>query len=152
MEEHEIEFSDLEFVRLAIEKPQDIGGSMMIFSQIPRKLFDEVKDKNFDVDKIYELSEFILSNLSTQFYILIDKEKKIKGVLWAYANVLKNAIQINLFSIDKEYQCNHALKETLKFVRTWDSKAKIQLSTARPKVFEEKFGFKRSKYILMEIE
>ncbi len=146
-----MKFSDLEFVRLAIEKPQDIGGSMMLFKTIPRELFEQVKDDDLDIDKLYQLSQSLLSNSMVQFYILVDKDNKIKGVLWGFANVLFNSIDIVLLSVDKEYQFDDAIEETLKFIKSWQEDAKIRIVTTRTSAYE-KAGFEISKKTIMEVK
>ena len=51
-----MKFSDLEFVRLQITKPEDVNAATMLFNMIPRELFEQVKDRSFDIDKLYRLS------------------------------------------------------------------------------------------------
>ncbi len=139
-------FEDLEFVR--VTQP-------LLFHNIPKQLFEQVKDRSFDIDRLYRLSERLLSDPTQLFYVLIDEDKKIKGVFWAGANVLENAIDIVLLSIDKEYQFGDALKQTLKFVNTFQKNATIRILAARTAAYE-KAGFKKTKTMVefqnMEIE
>lgn len=137
-------FEDLKFVR--IDKPD-----LMRF--IPRELFSQVKDHTFNIDKIYELAPTFIKNPLVRFYALVDEDSKVKGILWAYVNLLNEKIQVNILSVDKEYQFDNALEKTLEFIRSWqgeDENLKIQIMTTRPHPYE-KLGFAKSKQIIMEI-
>lgn len=146
MEEQEKKnFDDLKFVR--IDKPD-------LFGLIPRELFEQVKDHTFNTDKIYQLAHTFISNPLTRFYVLVNGDAKIKGILWAYVNLLNERIQVNLLSIDKEYQFGSALEKTLEFVKSWQSEngnLKIEIMTARPHAYE-KFGLIKSKQVIMETQ
>ena len=140
----EKQFSDLKFVR--------IDRSDLFNILIPRYLFEQVKDNTFNIDKIYQLAHTFISSPLTRFYALID-DKTVKGILWAYVNLLNEKIQVNILSVDKEYQFSNAIEKTLEFIRTWQSKdenLKIQFTTTRPHAYE-KSGFEKSKQIIMEI-
>ncbi len=145
-------FSDLKFVRINSPgtSPEIID---MVFRRIPRELFEQVKDVEFNIDLLYKSPSGFLNKANTMFYVLTDNEDKIKGVLWAYINILTEKIQVNILSIDKEYQFSDALEKTLEFVRSWqgkDENLKIQIITTRPHAYE-KAGLVKSKQILMEI-
>lgn len=148
-------FSDLRFVR--ITGSPDIVD--MMFRQIPKELFEQIKDVNFNIDLLYQCPANFISGVNTRFYILVDENDKIKGILWAYINILTETIQVHILSIDKEYQRksmfddSDALKETVNFIRSWQGKnenLKITGITSRPHACR-KNGWKNSKYVLMEI-
>ena len=137
------EFSDLQFVR--IDRP-DLFNML-----VPRKLFEQVKDSSLNIDKIYQLAHTFISNPTTRFYALVD-DKKVKGILWAYINVLVEKIQVGVLSIDKEYQFSNAIEKTLEFIESWqceNKNLKIEFLTTRPHAYE-KAGFTKSKQIIME--
>lgn len=140
-----MKFEDLEFVRL--DKP-----GLLRF--VPRKLFEQVKDRTFDIDKIYSLESSFISNPAVRLYALVDENSKTKGILWAHINVLTETIQVNLFSIEKEYQFDNALEKTLEFIKSWmgkDEKLKIECITTRPKAYQ-RAGWKVSKRTILEID
>ena len=148
--EEKKKFDDLKFVR--INNPgTDSGIIDMVFRSIPRELFEQVKDIEINLDLLYQSPAMFISDLNTRFYVLVDSEEKIKGFLWAYMNVLLDAIQIQMFSLDKEYQFIDALKETLKFIESWmgEKKVKIQCLTSKPHPYQ-KLGGKISKLVLVE--
>lgn len=147
-----MKFEDLKFVQ--INSP---GTSLemidMIFRRIPKELFEQVKDIEFNIDLLYQAPSRFISNLSTRFYVLTDDEDVIKGILWAYINLLTESIDVHILSIDKEYQFGNAIEKTLKFIKNWQGEnenLKIQIMTSRPHAYE-KAGFVKSKQILMEI-
>ena len=80
-------FSDLKFVRINSPgtSPEIID---MVFRRIPRELFEQVKDVEFNIDLLYKSPSGFLNKANTMFYVLTDNEDKIKGVLWAYINIL----------------------------------------------------------------
>ena len=148
----EKKFSDLKFVR--INNP---GTSLeiinMVFRRIPKELFEQVKDVEFNIELLYQAPSKFINNLNTMFYVLIDNDDKIKGILWAYINILTEKIQVNILSIDKEYQFSDAIVKTLEFIRSWQGEnenLKIQIITTRTHAYE-KAGFEKSEHILMEI-
>ena len=148
-------FSDLRFVR--ITGAPDIVD--MMFRQIPKELFEQIRDINFNIDLLYQCPSRFIGGVNTRFYVLIDKNDKIKGILWAYINILTETTQVNILSIDKEYQQksniddSDALKETVKFIRSWQGEnenLKITGITTRPHACQ-KNGWVKSKHVLMEI-
>lgn len=148
-------FNDLKFVR--ITGSPDIVD--MFFRQIPKELFEQIKDVNFNIDLLYQYPSRFISGIYQRFYVLVDDDDKIKGILWAYINILTETIQVHILSIDKEYQRksmiddSDALKETVKFIRSWQGEnenLKITGITTRPHACR-KNGWKKSKYVLMEI-
>lgn len=145
-------FSDLKFVRL--NNPGTSSGAIdMLFRQIPRELFEQIKDIEFNIDLLYQTPSRFIGGANTRFYILVDEDNIIKGVLWAFVNVLTEAIDVHILSIDREYQFGDALKVTLEFIRSWMGKnetLKIKCITTRPQAYE-RAGWKTTKKVGMEI-
>lgn len=137
-----MKFEDLKFIRVT---DPDIFRLV-----VPRRLFEQVKDSTFNIDRIYQLADNFIKSPCTHFFVLADEDNVVKGVLWAYVNVFNETVQVNLFSVDKEYQFNNALELTLKFIRSWADNLKITCLTTRPKAYE-KAGWQHGKQIMMEI-
>ena len=143
------DFEDLKFVRIT-GTPEIID---MVFRRIPRELFEQVKDVEFNIDLLYKAPSRFIGNVNTRFYVLTDEADVIKGILWAYINILTEKIQVNIFSVDKEYQFGNALEKTLEFVRSWqgkDESLKIEIITTEPSTYE-KLGWKSSEQVILEI-
>ena len=145
-------FEDLTFVR--INNPStSLEIIDMVFRRIPRELFEQVKDVEFNIELLYRTPSSFINNVNTRFYVLIDDKDKIKGILWAYINILTEKIQINILSIDKEYQFGDAIEKTLEFVRDWQGEnenLKIQIITTEPHLYENA-GWKSSEQVILEI-
>ena len=141
MEAIEKKFEDLTFER--VTQP-------LLFSYIPKYLFEQVKDRSFDIDRLFRFSERLLADPTQLFYALIDDELKIKGIFWATVNVLSHCIDVALLSIDKEYQFGDAIKKTLAFIDTFQKDATVRILTTRTAKYE-KAGFKKVR-TMMEIK
>lgn len=141
-----MKFENLKFIRLT--QPDQ-------FKLIPRELFEQVKGAEFKVDRLYQFGPALLASPLTLFYALADNETSvIKGVLWASINPFTENLDIHVLSIDKDYQGNGALDGALEFlekIRTENNLNKLQMTTTRPKVYEEKQNWKRSSQIVLEI-
>ena len=139
-----MKFEDLTFIRL--DKP-----GLMRF--VPRRLFEQVKDRTFNIDKIYELESSFITNPTVRLYAMVDEKSVTRGVLWFYINVITERIQLNVLSIDKEYQDDSAIEKTLEFIKSLqgkDENMKIEVLTTNIEEYE-KVGFQQSEHILMEI-
>ena len=133
------QFTDLQFVRVT---------QALLFHNIPRYLFEQVKDRTFDIDRLFRLSERMLLDPTHLFFVLIDEDNQIKGIFWASANVLHDAIDVTVLSIDKEYQFGDAIKETLKFIDTFQKNATVRILASRTAAYE-KAGFKKTKTMMV---
>ena len=139
METIEKKFKDLTFER--VTQP-------LLFSYIPKYLFEQVKDRSFDIDRLFRFSDKLLANPTQLFYVLIDDEKKIKGIFWASLNVINNCIDVALLSVDKEYQFGDAIENTLEFIdSTIQKDATVRIITTRTAAYE-KAGFKKTRTML----
>lgn len=146
------DFTNLKFV--SINSPGTSPDIIdMVFRRIPRELFEQVKDVEFNIDLLYKAPSRFINNVNTKFYVLTDNGDVIKGILWFYVNLLTEKIQVNILSVEKEYQFNDAIEKTLEFVKSLQSESEnltIQIMTTRPRAYE-KSGFVKSKQIILEI-
>jgi DNA modification methylase len=147
----------LEFVR--IKDPQ-------VFKLIPRYLFEQIKDREYDIEQIYKFGPILILSRFNCLYLLVNEENLIKGILFATFDPLAEIILVYVLSVDKEYQRNGILPQTRDFLKNikendpdfkimlkelgFDLKDKIIWQTTRPKSYEKKIGAKRSKYTIME--
>jgi len=149
---------ELKFVRLFVnyKKDEDLALAAHLFNSVPKYLFEQVKDTDFDMDRLYQFGLMMLVNPLTYFYVMVEKEKPvIKGILWAQHNLLSDQLSVLVFSVDKEYQNNGAMEvskqKLLEIKKENNIEGSIITVTTRPKAVE-KVGWKRSNKIVMEIE
>ncbi len=140
------DFEDLHFVR--------INRADVFRGFIPRRFFEQVKDHKFNIDTIYKLAETFIPSVTTHFYALLDDSNVIRGILWANINVITEAIQVSVLSIDEEYQFGNAIKKTTEFIKSWrgeNETLRIEFITTRPKAYEGVGGVE-SKRKIVEIQ
>ena len=152
-----MKIDDLKFVRFTTDGINDSDRTLAayLFSRIPAYLFEQVKDTDFKVERIYQFGPMLLASPLTFLYVLTDKETSlIKGVLWTEFSPLSEQLVVHIFSIDKEYQNDGAMEMSKKKLLEIKEQNKISGSittvTTRPKAVE-KAGWKRSDKIVMEI-
>ena len=129
---------------------------------IPKEYIDQIKHKEFTSERFYEfLSDICLIrndngsvlNPYNLLFVLVDDNNRTKGVLWMVIDNLANALVINTFSVDKEYWGNgcavNFLKEKALETKEKEKLERVYWITRCPK-HSEKFGWKRSKNVLME--
>jgi hypothetical protein len=129
---------------------------------IPKEYVYQIKDKSFTTEKFYKYQETanvenvdgkIVFNSYNLLFVLVNEKNHTKGFLWAVVDGLSNALVINTFSMDKEYWGNgkavKLLEIKVKEIKERVSLDKVYWITRCPK-HSEKYGFKRSKNILME--
>ena len=137
---------------------------MRIFTpdHIPEYLIDQVRDKDFTTQQFYDFQKIccirqtedgpILNPLNF-LYVLANKRKEPKGFLWGQVDPLSKDFVIQTYSVDKEYWGNgkavKLLQEKIKEILKECSLNKVFWITNFPK-HSEKYGFKRSKGVLME--
>lgn len=135
--------NDLTFVRLRFPRA------------IPVDLIESVKGRTFTPEQFYAYQESQEGNPYNYLYALVDKEKKIHGYLWAEVNILDNSLFVNTFSVDKKYwgkgEAIPVAVEFLKKLRCKERCPKVFWLTTNEKFFL-KYGFKRSKNVLMEFD
>ena len=129
---------------------------------IPKYLVEQIRDKEFSIDDFYKYHELNCTrndedgpklNPFSHLYVLIDQENLVKGFLWFVVDPLSKDLVIQNFSVDKEYwfkgKCVSKLAKHIKDIRKKGSLNKIYWITNYPK-HSERYGFKRSKGVLME--
>lgn len=132
---------------------------------IPSYLVEQIKDRSFEVEKFYEFqkvaclyasSNGVQMNEVNMLYALVhERLRQVKGFLWMTADCLNNWLQVNCFSVDKEYwnrgQAIDLLDEKAKKIMHDLNFSRIVWITKNPKFCENK-GFKRSKETIMVYE
>lgn len=131
---------------------------------IPKYLVDQIKGRDYEIEDFYayqKQANLVTDNGDTKLnplnhlYVLVNEDNEVKGFAWFTVNPLSKSIFINNYSMDKEYWHKGKAIEHLKdFVVNILKKAKLNQilwHTNYPKHFE-KYGFKRSKSILMEYD
>ncbi len=148
-----MKFEDLKFVRL--DKPD-------LFNLIPRYLFEQIPNREWDVDKLYEWGKTFLGNPLNLFWVLANDENLIKGVLWGTIDPVLEMIAVNILSVDKEYQHpkGDAITKSIEHLKQYriklnkdegiDLKEKMLWTTTRPRAFE-RLNIKRSDRVVMEV-
>lgn len=148
MKEHNPE--DLEFVRIFTPH------------HIPRYLVEQIKHRDYEVDEFYvyldaiglrQTKEGPALNPFCHMYVLIDSNKIAQGFLWMTIDPLTKDLIIHNFSIDPKYWCKgKAIEKLTGFLKTLLNKIhikKVYWTTNCPKACE-RYGFKASKFTLME--
>lgn len=133
---------------------------------IPVSLFEQIKDNDFDYKKLYEYAPLLMTQIGLDnngqvvtmpnrfqhFYILFNSKHRVKGLLWFSIDPLREVININALTIDKEYQGSE-LKKIKSFMQQFkeqEKAKKILWSTTRPRAYE-RVGARRTNYITMEL-
>ena len=131
---------------------------------VPRYLVEQVRDRDYSVEDFFKYHQIncltqsnkeLTLNPFSHLYVLANKENYIKGVLWFSIDALSKDILIQTFSVDKEYwgkgQAVKMLAEHIKKIRKKANLNKIYWVSNYPK-HSERYGFKRSKAVLMEYD
>ena len=129
---------------------------------IPKYLIDQIKHKDFTTEDFYknqkanclvDTDKGPTLNPFNHLYALADKENIVKGFLWFVIDPMSLNLLINNYSVDKDYwNTGHAVKfltEHIKEIQKRLKLKKVYWCTRYPK-HSERYGFKRSKDILME--
>lgn len=122
-------------------------------SHIPRYLFEQVKPREFDVDRLYQFAPILFSNPLNLFGAFIDKSESVKGTMWTSYNPITNAITVHLLSVDREYFGKGIMREIDGILNKLKKKmgaGTVIGYTTRPRAIERSIGFKRSKITVME--
>jgi len=133
-------------------------------THIPREYIEQIKEREFEVDRFYEFQKTICLhqdgekfslNPCNLLFAIVDTNNRVKGVLWMAIDVLGNSLVINTFSVDKEFWGNgtaiNLLKEKAIEIKEGAELDRIYWITRCPK-HSERYGFKRSKNVLMEFK
>lgn len=130
---------------------------------IPLFLIEQVRDRDWSAERFIKYQKTICFNKQPDgnlhinplnlLFVLVDGEKKVHGFLWASIDTLSNALVINTFSMEKEWwhagEAVKLLERKAKEIAKGAQLDKIYWITNYPK-HSERYGFKRSKSILME--
>lgn len=129
---------------------------------IPRHLVEQVRDRDFTVDKFYDYQRMVCvettpngirANPLNLLFVIVDEGNVVQGFLWAVVDPLCNYLLINTFSMEKEYwgggRAVKLLERKAKEIMSGAQLTKGYWITNYPK-HSERYGFKRSKSILME--
>jgi len=129
---------------------------------LPHYLIEQVRNRNYSIEEFFKYQQLnllvqsenkIALNPFNHLYVLVNPENLVKGFLWFTIDALAKDIFIQTYSIDKEYWYKgYAVKKLADKVMEVHEKAqlnKIFWANPYPK-HAERYGFKRSKNILME--
>lgn len=143
------------------------------FDLIPKYLFEQIKGREWEVEKFYKWGPIFIRNPLNRIWVLTDIANLIKGVLWITIDPVLELIAVNVFSVDRKYQeLNGSLRNKpknnpsvlllkakeqldkfrieLKEAGGAELKEKILWTTTRPHTFR-RFGARKSKRVIMEI-
>lgn len=146
-------FSDLKFVLLQIPNGLDY---------VPRVLLEQIPSREWEVETFLKWSPIFIASPLNRFWVLVDNEYAIKGLLWITIDPILKRACVNIFSVLKEYQHprGEAIKEACKFLKKWIAdvnkscgfglKDKLLWTTTRPKAFK-KIGATEYPRTIMEI-
>src|SRR5260221_9595622 len=109
---------DLKFIRLKASK---------LIRLIPIELIEAVKGLTPIPERFYEFQEANIGNPNNFLYVLIDKENKIKGYLWAQKNDFDSSLFVTAFSVAKTYWGKgEAIEKAVNFLRELKSETKVE--------------------------
>lgn len=147
-----------------IEKSIDDLRWVRIFApvHIPLHLVEQIHDREYPVEDFYKFHEInCLRNTPEgptlnplhHLHVLVDPENLTKGFVWFTVDPLNKDLCIQTYSVDKEYwhkgKAVAKLAEYVKEIRKNGKLNRIFWITNYPK-HSEKYGYKRSKSVLME--
>ena len=131
---------------------------------IPKYLVEQVRDRDFSIEDFYKYQELNCTSFKDEemklnpfshLYVLVNTENVVKGFLWFVVDPLAKDLIIQTFSVDKEYwfkgKAVSKLAKHIKDIRRKGQLNKIYWVTNYPK-HSERYGFKRSKGVLMEYQ
>jgi len=137
---------------------------LFVADHVPHYLIEQVRDRDYSVEEFFKYQQIncmmqgdkgVVLNPFNHLYVLADKENQVKGVLWFTVDALSKDILIQVFSMDKEYwgrgQAVRKLADHIKQIRVKANLNKIYWITNYPR-HSERYGFVRSKSILMEYD
>jgi hypothetical protein len=119
---------------------------------IPRKLMQQVKNQDLNIDLLYSVGNQVTGNPFTLLYAISDKESRIVGVFWATVTPIENTIWGQILSVDRERQDKTIIPSAIDFLKKIRDELGLKLVkcvTTRPRALE-KYGMKRSRNIIME--
>lgn len=149
-ESKEVDFDSLRFIRVFTPV------------HIPKELIEQVRDRSYDVDDWYKYQEAICVrqtpsgpqlNPMSMLYVIADERNKVIGMLWCEVAPLDKVLVVQTFSMDKRYwlrgKAVGLLAKKAKEIAKECKLKSITWLTNYPK-HSERYGFKRSRSVLME--
>lgn len=147
---NEVDFESLRFIRVFTPM------------HVPKELIEQVRDRTYDVDDWYTYQEAICTVASPEgprlnpmslLYVIADAKNKVVGMFWCEIDPLGKTLVVQTFSMDKKYWSKGkavtlVAKKGKEIARDCGLE-KIVWCTNYPK-HSERYGFKRSKSVLME--
>ncbi len=131
-------------------------------THIPRQLVEQIKERDFSVDRFYEYQKSVCVDTSSAevvinpfnfLYLVTDENRSPVGFLWAVADILNGYLIINNYSMDRKYWCKgQAIEFVSKHIQNILDQSKLKKvfwCTKHTKDMET-HGFKKSKSQLME--
>ncbi len=120
--------------------------------QIPTYLFEQMRYREFDVDRLYTCAPQLLLSHQTWFFVLVDGSNSVKGVLWATTEPVQNVLIVNMLSVDEEYQGGAVVRITdflMERIKTTTLERKIFWINKRYKALSRS-GWKNTGRVMME--
>ena len=125
---------------------------------IPKYLVEQVRDRQFEVEDFYKYHSLNCMvegkiNPFNHLYAMADQENFVKGFLWFMIDPMTKIVFINTFSVDPDYWYNgKAVKYLIDHMKNLLKKIKLEkvMWVSRYPKHSERYGFKRSKGVLME--
>ena len=125
---------------------------------IPRRLFEQIKDRVFDketIDHIYEFGGEVITHPACLLYVMVNESHEIHGVLWAQMDPFESDLSVYVLSVDPEYQDGQWPVRAAKWLFSqpfkWEKlKPSILFTTCRPDAFR-KIGAVDSPNVQMEM-
>jgi hypothetical protein len=120
---------------------------------VPRELIEDIPGRDYEVDRVYELSNQINSSPFNLLYVLSDAGHKIQGFFWAGIDPLTNYLYFHSCGIAKYYRRKGIFKhQVMPFLQTIVDKGNlkgIRGLTVQPELHES-VGWERTDLIFME--
>lgn len=131
---------------------------------IPKHLVEQVRDRDYTVEDFYKYHHGTCliwveggekRNPLSHLYVLVDDDNLVQGFLWFSIVPLTQDLVIQTYSVEKDYwgagAAVNKLAEHIKAIRREGKLNKIYWINKWPK-HSEKYGFKKSKAVLMEYD
>ena len=129
------------------------------FELIPRYLIEQVEPiGGVKSEKLYQFGPVICQNPLNILGVFVPMNEKsedfghVKGFMWAVVNPLTEKIDVQMLSVDKEYQGKGIVLEAKNIIERIITKSALKgmtFHTVIPEAFE-KAGFKKSNIKIME--
>ena len=141
----------------------DLTWTRLISPQfVPKDLIEQIKHREYSVDDFNKFHsnncEIMIDgqkrlNPFSHLYALLDPKFKVRGVLWFSIDPLSKCLVIQTYSVEKEFwgmgKAVQKLIDMVLSIKEGATLSKVYWITNYPK-HSERYGFKRSKSILME--